>query len=75
MLRHHQSSDLDTEDAPFSHAVIDDRYAHLSGIVAADVPGGAKAIGDVRDETRVVMKAIKALLAELDLGLEDVVRA
>ena len=74
MLRHHRSAKFDTEDTPFSHAVIDDRYAHLSGIVAADVPEGAKAIGDFRDETRVVMKAIKALLAELDLGLEDLVR-
>lgn len=74
MLRHHKASNLDTEEAPFSHAVLDDRYAHLSGVVATDVPGGAEFLGDIRGETRVVMKAIKALLAELDLGLEDLVR-
>lgn len=74
MLRHFKSESLDTDEAPLSHAVLDDRYAHLSGIVATDVPGGAETLGDFRGETRVVLKAIKVLLGELGLGLEDLVR-
>lgn len=73
-LRHHTEPWLDTLDAPFSHAVIDDRYVFLSGVVAADVPGGLEAIGDIVAETRVVMEAISRVLADLGTSMTRVVR-
>ncbi len=54
--------------------VIDDHYAFLSGLVAADFPGGITVLGDVEAETRAVLTAIRAILAELELGMENIVR-
>ena len=65
---------LRASGAPFRHAVVDDRYAFLAGVVAADLPEGAGALGDVRAETRLVMAAICELLGTLGLGPEDIVR-
>ena len=38
--------------------VLDDNYAFLSGLVAADFPEGLALLGDVGDETRAVLTAI-----------------
>ena len=53
---------------------MDDHYAFLSGLVAADFPEGCAALGDVGAETRAVLTAIGHILAELALGMEDIVR-
>ena len=60
----------------YSHAVVSDGHVHLSGQIAADDPGpeGAAAIGDIRAETRVCLRLLAAVLAEVGLDLSDVVR-
>lgn len=73
-LQHHNEPWLDTLDAPFSHAVIDDHYVFMAGLVAADVPGGLEAIGDITAETRVVLEAISRVLADLGTSMARVVR-
>ncbi|MDZ7713224.1 MAG: RidA family protein [Rhodovibrio sp.] len=73
-MEHLRDPALDTGDTPLSHAVIDDRYVFVSGLVAADVPDGHAAIGDVAAETRAVLSALDALLGRLDLSLAQVVR-
>jgi len=60
--------------APFSQVVIDDTYAHLAGIVAADFPEGQAVLGDVNSETRAIMTLISSILAELDLTFANLVR-
>jgi 2-iminobutanoate/2-iminopropanoate deaminase len=60
--------------APFSNMVIDDDYAFLAGLVAADVEAGLAVLGDVRAETDVVMKTVKFLLGEAGLEMSDIVR-
>jgi len=60
--------------SPYSHVVIDDAYAFLSGIVASDVPGGAAAHGDIAREAEIVMTAIRDALAHVGLGMERIVR-
>jgi len=62
-------------DAPFSQIVLDDCYAYLAGVVAADFPHGLAVLGDVGAETRVVMGVISDMLNEVGLNLEDVVKA
>ncbi len=74
MLRHLQDPELETHGAPFSHVVLDDRYAFVAGVVAADVPGGAAAMGDIGRETAVVLDAIRGLLGRLGLTMDAVVR-
>ena len=54
--------------------MLDDDYAYLSGIVAADIPAGEKVLGDVAAETTLVMETIALILADLGLGLERIVR-
>jgi 2-iminobutanoate/2-iminopropanoate deaminase len=73
-MEHLTDPGLDTGGVPLSHVVIDDRYVFVSGLVAADVPGAAEAIGDVAAETRAVMAALEALLGRLELSLANVVR-
>jgi 2-iminobutanoate/2-iminopropanoate deaminase len=74
MLRRFQPKAVPASKAPFSQVVIDDHYAFLSGLVAADFPDGITVLGDVEAETRAVLTAIRAILAELELGMENIVR-
>lgn len=74
MIRRLQPGAVPKSDAPFSQVVIDDHYAHLSGLVAADFPEGLAVLGDVGEETRSVLRKIKSILEELELGLQYVVR-
>ena len=73
-LEHHRDSTLDTLGAPFSHLVLDDRYAFVAGVVATDVPGGAEVVGDLGRETEVVLGAIDKILKLAGLDLSSVVR-
>ena len=54
--------------------VLDDHYAFLSGLVAADFPAGLEVLGDVTAETRAVLAAIGNILEELDLSKERMVK-
>ena len=75
MIRRIQPNAIPESDAPFSQIVLDDCYAYLAGLVAADFPDGVTVLGDVAAETRVVMGAISEMLNEVGLNLEDVVKA
>ena len=60
--------------APFSNMVLDDDYAFLAGLVAADVEEGLAVLGDVGAETRVIMETVKFLLGQAGLDTSDIVR-
>jgi 2-iminobutanoate/2-iminopropanoate deaminase len=74
MNRYFQPRSMPESSAPFTQVVIDDTYAHLAGIVAADFPEGQLVLGDANNETRSVMTLISKILAELDLTFTNVVR-
>ena len=74
MIRHFQPNCFPNSAAPFSQVVLDDHYAHLAGIVAADFPAGEKVLGDVAEETHAVLTIIREILGELNLGMEHIVR-
>ena len=74
MIRRFQPNALPTSKAPFSQVVVDDHYAFLSGLVAADFPEGRAVLGDVGAETRAVLTAMRDILAEIELGMEHLVR-
>ena len=54
--------------------VLDDQYAFLSGLVAADFPVGLEVLGDAAAETRVIWAAIGSILDELNLTKERIVK-
>ena len=74
MLRRFQPKAVPASKAPFSQVVMDDHYAFLSGLVAADFPEGLAVLGDVGAETRAVLSAIRDILAEIELGMGRIVR-
>ena len=74
MIKRVQPNSIPESNAPFSQIVLDDRYAYLAGLVAADFPHGLAVLGDVSAETRVVMGAISDMLKEVGLNFEDVVK-
>ena len=74
MIRYFQPNCIPRADAPFSQIVIDDHYAHLAGLVAADFPAGLAVLGDVAKETDAILHVIKLSLAELDLSMDQIVR-
>ena len=74
MIKRLQPNTVPESDAPFSQIVLDDRYAYLAGLVAADFPHSLAVLGDVSAETRVVMGAISDMLKEVGLNFEDVVK-
>jgi len=73
-LRRFQPKAVPASKAPFSQVVMDDHYAFLSGLVAADFPEGCAVLGDVGAETHAVLTAIRGMLAEIELGMERIVR-
>ena len=74
MLRRFRPKAVPESKAPFSQVVMDDHYAFLSGLVAADFPEGLAVLGDVGAETRAVLSAIRDILAEIELGMDRIVR-
>lgn len=74
MIRYIQPEVVPESAAPFSQIVMDDIYAHLAGLVAADFPEGDAVLGDVGEETRAVLKAISGMLKEIGLDMEHIVR-
>ena len=74
MIKHYQPRCISESAAPFSQVVIDDHYAHLAGLVAADFPDGIALLGEPGRETRAVMTMIGKILEELDMTMEDIVR-
>ena len=75
MIRHIQPKAVPESAAPYSQVVMDDTYAHFAGLVAADFPEGQAVLGDVGEETRVVLTAIRNMLAEIGLNMGCIVRA
>lgn len=74
MIRHLSFPNIIEHNAPFSSVVMDDRYAFVAGVVAADFPAGRKVLGDMGEETHAVMSVINLILDECGLDLSDVVR-
>lgn len=74
MLRRFQPKTVPAPQGAFSPVVMDDRYAFLSGLVAADFPEGRAVLGDVGAETRAVLTAIRGILEEIDLAIDRIVR-
>jgi 2-iminobutanoate/2-iminopropanoate deaminase len=54
--------------------VLDDHYAFLAGLVAADFPAGLDGLGDVGAETRAVLGVIGDILDELQLSRDNMVK-
>ena len=54
--------------------VLDDQYAFLAGLVAADFPSGIAVLGDVAAETRAILATIGSILDELQLSRERIVK-
>ena len=74
MIKRVQPIAVPESKAPFSQVVVDDLYAFLSGLVAADFPEGLTVLGDVAAETRAVLGKISDMLAEIELGMDRIVR-
>ncbi len=74
MIRHIQPHAIPKSEAPFSQVVLDDNYAYLSGLVAADFPEGQAELGDSGKETRRVLGAIDRILKEIGLDMGRIVR-
>jgi len=74
MIHHIQPKTVPESAAPFSPIVKDDTYAHFSGLVAADFPEGQAVLGDVAEETRAVLTAIRSMLQEIGLDMGHIVR-
>ena len=54
--------------------MLDDQYAFLSGLVAADFPAGLEVLGDVGAETRAVLATVGDILEELELERDRIVK-
>ena len=74
MIHYIQPHAIPRSDAPFSQVIVDDNYAYLSGLVAADFPEGRAELGDVGKETRAVLSAIDRVLEEIGLDMGRIVR-
>ncbi|MEM8689872.1 MAG: RidA family protein [Pseudomonadota bacterium] len=74
MIKHLNFPHIIDSDAPFTSVVMDEHYAFIAGVVAADTVRGQAMLGDVAAETGEVMTTIAELLAEIGLAMGDIVR-
>ncbi|MEA2006400.1 MAG: RidA family protein [Acidobacteriota bacterium] len=74
MIHYIQPKTIPQSEAPFSQIVMDDTYAHLAGVVAADFPEGRAVLGDVGRETCAVLTVIRSMLQEIGLDMTCIVR-
>ena len=75
MIQRIQPAAVPQSNAPFSQVVLDDRYAYLAGLGAADFPSGIAVLGDVGKETEAVMNTVVRILEEQGLSVADIVRS
>ncbi|CAM3317441.1 RidA family protein [Halomonas lysinitropha] len=74
MPKYHNDATLPIPLFPGSHMVIDDDYVFLSGLTAEDIQGGETMLGNIAEETRLVMRSIQRMLASAGCDMSDVVR-
>lgn len=74
MPEYHNDATLPAPLFPGSHMVIDDDYVFLSGLSAEDIQGGETLLGDMAEETRLVMRSIQRMLVSAGCEMSDVVR-
>ncbi|MDR5887356.1 RidA family protein [Vreelandella janggokensis] len=65
---------MPTPSFPGSHMVMDDCYVFISGLTVSDLSNGHAAKGDVKEETRLVMRAISRMLEMEGGSLADALR-
>ena len=65
---------MPTPSFPGSHMVIDDHYVFISGLTVADLSNGHAARGNIKEETRLVMRALLRMLEMEGGSFADVVR-
>lgn len=65
---------MPTPSFPGSHMVIDDHYVFISGLTAVDLSNGHVARGDIKEETRLIMRALSRMLETEGGSLADIVR-
>ena len=74
-MRHHLDSlHLKPRTSPYSHVVVSGSDCFVAGIVAADIPEGESVVGNVEEETDLVMRTIEGILADHGFGMGDLVR-
>ena len=74
MIQYIQPNCVPESEAPFSQIVMDDNYAYLAGLVAADYPEGQSVLGDVGEETHSILTTIRNMLQEIGLDMDRIVR-
>jgi 2-iminobutanoate/2-iminopropanoate deaminase len=74
MIRRIQPNAIPKPEAPYCQIVVDESYAHFSGVVAADFPDGQEVLGDAGMETHAVLNAIQRALKEINLDMSRIVR-
>lgn len=58
----------------YNHVAMANGFAFVAGHLAADEAGVPPRLGDIEVETRTAMDLLKAVLADIGLGFQDVVR-
>jgi 2-iminobutanoate/2-iminopropanoate deaminase len=59
---------------PYSQAVLKGNILYTSGQIAIDPKTGFLALGDIKDETRLVMENLKAILNEVEMTFDHVLK-
>lgn len=75
MLQQVQTNKAPAAVGPYSQAIIANGFVFLSGMLPLDCETG-NIVGDsAAEQTEQILKNISGLLSELNLGLEDIVKA
>ena len=59
---------------PYSQAVLNGGMLYTSGQIAIDPKTGALELGDIKAETKLVMENLKAILSEVGMTFENVLK-
>jgi len=75
MPKHHFSPRLHQSTAPFSHFVQHGDTGYTAGVIGQRTDDGSLVSDDAADQCEAMMTNLETLLAELNLGLSNLLRA
>ncbi|MFT4848060.1 MAG: 2-iminobutanoate/2-iminopropanoate deaminase [Sediminicola sp.] len=59
---------------PYNQAILKGNMLYTSGQIAIDPVTGSLVLGDIKAETKLVMENLKAILTEVDMTFENVLK-
>lgn len=74
MIKHISTSKLPNPAGPYSQIIISDGFIFISGQIAIDPSTGNLILGNIEEQTRTILNAVKSFFEEQQLSLNSIIK-